>query len=139
MVNDNDTLLAERLQKARELRAQGYNCSQTVVLVFASDCGISHDEAARISAGLGGGIGGCGEACGVVSAMAIVVGALSSGAPKEKAAVYSETRALVNEFAAKNCGFLRCSDLKGKCDNRSCEQLIADGIEILHSYIEGRK
>lgn len=139
MVNTTDPLLAERLKKARELRASGYNCSQAVVLVFAPDCGIPAEEAARISAGLGGGIGGCGEACGVVSAIAIVVGALSSGDPKDKAAVYAETRALVNEFAAKNCGRVRCSDLKGKCNARSCEDLIADGIGILHSYIENKK
>jgi C_GCAxxG_C_C family probable redox protein len=70
----------------------------------------------RIAAGLGGGLGRQGEACGALSGGVLVVG-LAYGAdhPLEgeaKDAVYARTAEFVRRFAEVN-GALRCQDLLG--------------------------
>ena len=61
----------ERVRRAEELFMQGYNCSQSVVAAFADIYGYTEEQALKLSAGFGGGIGRmrmtCGAACGMVT------------------------------------------------------------------------
>lgn len=134
-MNKPSLSLDQRLSRASELRAKGYNCAQTVIMAFNDATGLDSDTAARICAGLGGGVGATGEICGVVNAMAIVQGMLHSSDPAKKAEAYAKVKNLSARFAAANCGHVRCRDLKGADCRRPCNDLIADGIRILHEHI----
>lgn len=76
-----------RAAKAMELHKSGFNCAQAVFLAFSDLYPFDADTAAKLSAPLGGGLGGQREVCGAVSAMALVLGAVySCSDPADKAA-----------------------------------------------------
>ncbi|MDE7381053.1 MAG: C-GCAxxG-C-C family protein [Muribaculaceae bacterium] len=125
--------LQQRLEKAADLRSKGYNCAQSVLMVFDDKTGLSPSEAARLCSALGSGAG-CGELCGVPNAMAIAVGYTFSDNPADKVHAMKTARQLIDIFASGNKGRLRCADLKGKEGIRPCNDLIAQGIEILHNH-----
>ena len=50
-------MFEERIEKAVEFFKSGYNCSQSVVLAFADMYGFTQEQAARMAASFGGGIG----------------------------------------------------------------------------------
>ena len=127
--------LEERKQKALEIRKQGYNCAQTVLMVFSPDLGLTEGQAASMTSGLGGGVGACGELCGVPLAMAIAQSMTCGPDPTKKARTYGDVRSLMEEFASRHNGFLRCHDLKSKSNAIPCNELILNGIEILHKAI----
>lgn len=52
-----DFILEERVEKARDLFRQGYNCSQSVFLAYNDLLGVESTLAATISGPLGGGMG----------------------------------------------------------------------------------
>ena len=64
----------EHAQKAVELFACGYSCSQAVFAAFAEDLGINLDTAVKIASSFGGGMAGMREVCGAVSGMFMVAG-----------------------------------------------------------------
>lgn len=49
--------MEDRIQKAVELFKSGYNCSQSVVAAFADMYGFTQEQALRMGASFGGGIG----------------------------------------------------------------------------------
>ncbi len=49
--------MEDRIQKAVELFKQGYNCSQSICAAFADMYGYTEEQALRMSASFGGGIG----------------------------------------------------------------------------------
>ena len=53
-------------EKAKALFAEGYNCSQAVVLAFQEEIGLPTDLLARMASSLGGGMGRLREVCGAV-------------------------------------------------------------------------
>lgn len=128
--------LKERKEMALRLRADGYNCAQSVILVFDDVTGIPAEVTARMTSGLGTGLA-CGEVCGVANAMALVQGMTQSHEAKGKIASAKVSRALLTRFAGENGGRLRCADLKGKGDARPCNELVLQGVEILHEYLGG--
>ena len=56
--------MEERIDRAVELFKSGYNCSQSVVTAFADLYDLTEEQALRISACFGAGIGGMRETCG---------------------------------------------------------------------------
>lgn len=103
-------------KKAEDLFAQGYNCSQSVLLAFTEECGLSEAVAARISSSFGGGMGRLREVCGAVSGMFMVAG-LCCGyddpkARTEKTEHYARIQQLAGDFQAKN-GSIICRTLLG--------------------------
>ena len=108
--------LEERIEKAVGLFKQGYNCSQSVVAAFADMYGCTEEQALKMSASFGGGIGRmretCGAACGMFMLAGLETGA-TDGADKEgKAANYALVQQLAAEFKKRN-GALKCADLLG--------------------------
>lgn len=126
--------LEQRIDRARRLHAQGYNCSQCVVMVFDDVHGLDADTAARTAAGLGRGIGGCMQACGTVTGMAIVSGLISYKVPSDKQRLYADVRGMADEFKTIN-GSMVCGELL-KPGRKPCMELIADAITILHNRIK---
>lgn len=124
----------ERIQKAMELRAQGYNCAQSVVLAFPDKTGIDMDTAARCCNALGTGVAASGEICGVANGIAIAVGLTLTSHPSEKVHATKLVRPLLGKFSELNGQRVRCSDLKGKEGVRPCNELIAQGISLLDDF-----
>ena len=91
----------ERISRATELFKSGYNCSQSVVAAFADMYGFTEEQALRMAASFGGGIGRmretCGAACGMFLLAGLEKGAIDGADREGKAANY----ALVQELAAE--------------------------------------
>ena len=49
--------MEERIEKAVALFKEGYNCSQSVVAAFADMYGFTQEQALKMAASFGGGIG----------------------------------------------------------------------------------
>ncbi len=125
--------LSQREQLAAEARAAGANCSQAILAAFPDVINLPSEAAMRIAVGLGGGVGGQGQICGVVSAMAILEG-FKSPAGTPKPAVYKAVKSLSEAFH-KDAGSLICKELKRPGAAISCDQLIERGVEIFHSSL----
>lgn len=131
--------LEQRLERARDLRKQGYNCSQCVYMVFDDVHGFDSEMSARISSALGGGVGGQHQVCGTVSAMSLVVGAAKYESPAQKAALYADVKKVCGAFSGLN-GSIVCAELLADRPNRKpCLEYILDSITILDSYLRGRE
>ena len=93
--------MQKRIERAVELFKNGYNCSQSVVAAFADMYGFTEEQALRMSASFGGGIGRmretCGAACGMFILAGLEKGSVVAGDHAGKAANY----ALVQELAAE--------------------------------------
>ena len=66
--------MEDRIQRAVELFRQGYNCSQSVCAAFADEYGYTFEQALRMSASFGGGIGRMRMTCGAACGMFILAG-----------------------------------------------------------------
>ena len=127
--------LDSRLERARQLRAQGYTCSQWVVMVFDDVHHMSAEVAASVSVGLGGGVGGQHQACGTVTGMAVVRGCADYSAPSDKMRIYTAIKDMTAQFVARN-GSMVCAELLADRANRkTCLQYIEDSITILHESL----
>lgn len=127
--------LDERLDKARALRGRGYNCAQCVCASFPDVTGLAEDEALRASIGFGGGVGGCGEVCGVLPAMALLEGMRTEGGAADKNQVYGAVRGLRDSFT-EAFGTVLCRELKAPGKGVPCNDLIYEGVEMYHSHLE---
>ncbi len=133
-------------EQAVELQKSGYNCAQSVSLVFCEKYGFTRDEAAKPSANFGAGMA-MGDLCGCLTGMLMVVGYKHGGhGPKDvegKKLCRQEAKALIELFLAEH-NTLRCADMLG-CDitvgdnlmkakpliEVQCRALIARCVEIL--------
>ena len=101
----------ERIALAVELFKSGYNCSQAVVAAFADLYGLSREEALKVSASFGGGIGRmretCGAACGLFILAGLKFGTTVASDSEGKAENYRIVQDLAEQFKQQN-GFLGC-------------------------------
>lgn len=106
----------ERIQKAVALFKEGYNCTQSVVGAFADMYGFTPEQAFKMSAGFGGGIGRmretCGAACGMFLLAGLEKGAVVGSDRESKGATYALVQDLAKKFKHET-GALRCADLLG--------------------------
>ncbi len=160
--------MESRKEKAMELFSQGYNCSQSVVLAYADMLGLDWEQAAKLSASFGGGLGRLRHVCGSVSGMCMVAGMLTATAdPTDKETKkenYETVQRLAAEFEKEN-GSIICRELLGldkpKSEvvateyqsgatpeprtteyykKRPCKKLIGQACEILeNSLLKGSK
>lgn len=93
--------------RAAELFKSGMNCSQAVFCAFADEFGMDAETAARISSGLGGGVGRMREVCGAVTGATLVMG-MRHGSGKD--AVYPVVQDFCARFKAEN-GSIVCREL----------------------------
>ncbi len=104
----------ERIRKAEELFMQGFNCCQSVVAAFADIYGYSQEQALRMSAGFGGGIGRLRLSCGAFNALALLAGldcgSVTPGDTAGKSYNYKVVQELAAQFKEEH-GSLICSEL----------------------------
>lgn len=150
--------MEDRIQKAVELFKQGYNCSQSVCAAFADMYGYTQEQALRMSASFGGGIGRmrmtCGAACGMFLLAGLQTGCVDGADKEGKEANYRVVQRLGNEFAKRN-GSMICAELlrlSGKKHDdpvpearteeyykkRPCVRTVEEAARIWVEYLEGR-
>lgn len=130
----NGEEIKRRQAFAIELRGQGYNCAQCVLMSLSDRLGVDEGMAAKMTAAFGSGFAASGEICGAMSALGIAVGLAENDAtPQAKLKAMKMTHAMFNRFKEENGGRFRCHDLKGKADARSCPDLIRQAIRIFLS------
>lgn len=106
----------QRVMRAVELFKMGYNCAQSVVAAFADEYGYTEEQALKMSASFGGGIGRmretCGAACGMFILAGLETGCTDAQDRQGKADNYALVQRLAGEFRRKN-GSLICAELLG--------------------------
>lgn len=113
---------------------QGYNCGQAVFTVFAERYGITPEQAMRMSAAFGGGIGRQRLTCGAVLALTVLAG-LEEGneTPEDKAAMLQSFKAIkdMSEAFKAEYGSVVCGEIMGfpgftKADGPAHHQPVPD-------------
>ena len=106
----------DRVNKAVELFKSGYNCSQSVVAAFADLYGFTEEQALRMAASFGGGIGRmrqtCGAACGMFMLAGLDTGAIEGSDRAGKSHNYAVVQQLAEKFKEIN-GSMICAELLG--------------------------
>lgn len=108
--------IEERVEKARRLFREGYNCCQAVVLAYNDVFGIDDVTAAAMSSGFGGGMGRMREVCGSVSGMVMLAGLIAPAADpsvkSDRTRNYALVQEMAGEFKTMN-GSIICKELLG--------------------------
>ena len=146
----------ERIEKAIALFKEGFNCSQAVVAAFADQYGFTREQALKMSASFGGGIGRmretCGAACGLFMLAGLETGSTDGADREGKATNYALVQELAKEFTLRN-GALKCADLLGlskkepvvstpeaRTDQyyakRPCVKMVEEAARIWSEYLE---
>ncbi len=124
--------LNERVERAKELRAQGYNCSQCVVMAFDDVIDGDMSMLVRVAHGFGSGMGASGDVCGAISGTTMVLGLVHDNEPRPQ--LYSRVREARADFVNLE-GYSDCRDLK-KEGRKPCLELITDAVALLHKRLE---
>lgn len=145
-----------RIERAVALFKAGFNCSQSVVAAFADLYGYSEEQALRMSASFGGGIGRmrhtCGAACGLFLLAGLETGCTNPSDREGKAVNYAFVQHLAEIFKERN-GALDCSELLGlrKGDStpptpeartaqyyakRPCSKIVEEAAKIWVEYLK---
>ncbi|MBQ8270166.1 MAG: C_GCAxxG_C_C family protein [Bacteroidaceae bacterium] len=151
--------MEERIALAVSLFKEGYNCSQAVVAAYADLYGFTREQALRMAASFGGGIGRmrktCGAACGLFMLAGLETGCTDGKDRGGKEANYILVQQLAEEFTKRN-GSLTCAELLGlKKDaptpttpeprtaeyykKRPCSMMVEEAARIWAEYLEKRK
>ncbi|MCF0202515.1 MAG: C_GCAxxG_C_C family protein [Bacteroidaceae bacterium] len=151
--------MEERIKKAEALFMQGFNCSQSVVAAFADIYGFTEEQALKLSAGDGGGIGRMRLTCGAVCALATLAGMeCGSTDPNDtqgKSACYKLVQEMADSFRNEH-GSINCAELlKLKKDtpltfqasertaeyykSRPCVKQVISAARIFATYLEEKK
>lgn len=146
---------AAKGKQARQYFEEGCNCSQSVLLAFAPECGLTREQALKLASSFGGGFGRMRELCGAVSSAGIVLGMLhgytelTGKAAKQRH--YRRVQIFCERFRELH-GHLRCGDLLAGLEGvsglepaertpeyyaaRPCGQLCHDAAAILADLLE---
>ena len=138
-----------RVERAKELFHQGFNCSQAVFAACADIYGIDEPMALRLAASFGGGIGRmrqtCGAACGMFLLAGLENGSAIPGDAEGKKNNYTYVQHLANKFKDENCSLI-CAELLGIAPRpqeptpearteayykkRPCAEMVASAVKI---------
>ena len=144
--------IEKRVERAKALFKEGFNCSQAVCAACADLYGLDEQTALRVAASFGGGIGRmrqtCGAACGMFILAGLENGSATPGDAEGKKQNYVLVQDLAAKFKAEN-GSLICAELLGiapKPENptpaerteayyqkRPCVEMVANAVRI---YLE---
>lgn len=151
--------IEQRVERAKTLFRQGFNCSQSVFAACADLYGIEDQALAlRLSASFGGGIGRmrqtCGAACGMFMLAGLENGSAVEGDAEGKKQNYALVQELAFKFKSEN-GSLICSELLGiapkpqeptpeaRTDSyyqkRPCVEMIASAVRIFLTHLDTNK
>ena len=143
---------SERESRAEALFVSGRNCSQSVFCSYAGDFGMDDSTAAKVSCGLGGGVGRMREVCGAVTGATLVLG-MKYG--EDKAVVYPHVQEFCRRFAEET-GSIVCRELlagpshapvqtggapeartEAYYKKRPCVELVKLAVRILEAMLAG--
>lgn len=106
--------IEERVRRAEDYFVAGFNCAQSVVAAYADIYGFTHEQALRLSAGFGGGIGRlrltCGAALGMVALCGMESGSATPGDREGKSRNYADVQELLARFRDQ-FGTMTCAEL----------------------------
>ena len=127
--------MESRAEAARQLHQKGFNCAQAVFAACADLYGIEREQALKLAASFGGGIGNMRETCGCCSAMFLIEG-LRSGSATEgdragKLHNYQRVQDLAAMFKQQHGGSIICRELLANPDNPSCTEKCANAVKIV--------
>lgn len=146
--------IQQRVERAKELFHQGFNCSQAVFAACADIYGIEDEALAlRLAASFGGGIGRmrqtCGAACGMFMLAGLENGSAIEGDAEGKKQNYALVQSLAEKFKQEN-GSLICSELLGIAPKpqdpapearteayyrkRPCVEMVASAVRIFLEF-----
>jgi len=148
----------ERSEKALEYFDNNFNCSQSVLVTFAKDLGLSEDEALRVATAFGGGMGRqqltCGAVTGAAMALGLKFGKGKNDGDEKKQQTYEKTVELFDAFTKLN-GSTTCRQLLNDLDMRdehelrlineqnlfhtNCRKYVADAVKITELLINNSK
>jgi len=143
---------------ARKHFKSGANCAQAVVWAFREECGLSSEQAMRLAASFGAGMGRLREVCGAVTGMFMVSGMLegpeNADSKTLKDEQYKRVQSLAKTFKEKT-GSLICRELLGLPSGsnspisqprtaeyyarRPCEAMVGLAAEILEQHLDQYK
>ena len=150
--------MEERLEKAISLFKEGYNCSQSVVAAYADLYGFTQEQALKMSASFGGGIGRmrqtCGAACGLFLLAGLESGCTEGKDREGKEANYKMVQEFAEEFKKRN-GSIICAELLGLAKNaptpatpeartaeyykkRPCVKMVEEAARIFGEYLANK-
>ncbi len=92
---------------------RGYSCAQAVFAAFHDACGMTEDDALKISAPLGAGIGRMREVCGAFCGLSMYAGTLygnTEPTPDAKQKIFGLVQAMAADFK-QEFGTLYCREL----------------------------
>ena len=139
----------DRTEKALSYFDNKFNCSQSGLIAFAEELGLTEDESLRVASAFGGGIGRQQHTCGAVTGAAMALG-LKFGKGKndsddKKQLTYDKSVEMFQEFNKLN-GSTNCRKLLNDLDMRnegelrlineqnlfhtSCRKYVADAVRI---------
>lgn len=142
--------IEKRVEKAKTLFHQGFNCSQAVFAACADIYGIEDETLAlRLAASFGGGIGRmrqtCGAACGMFMLAGLENGSAIEGDTEGKKQNYALVQDLAAKFKQEN-GSIICAELLGIApkpqeptpearteayyQKRPCADMVASAVKI---------
>lgn len=142
-------------EKAISYHRNKFNCSQSVLAVFADDFAISEDLCLKISCAFGGGMGRlqhtCGAVTGALMALGLKYGKALNDPDDKKLMTYEKTKEFFSEFT-KLHGSTNCRELLGGLDLNDpvdyktvtdqnlfqvrCEKYITDAIDITEKLLK---
>lgn len=106
----------DRTQKAVDLFAEGFSCSQAVLAAYADMFDLDEPTALKIASGFGGGLGRMSETCGALTGAVMVLGlkygSVDGSDQTAKFENYRKVRELAAEFKLQ-AGAATCRDLLG--------------------------
>ncbi len=150
----------ERIKRAVELFKAGYNCSQSVVAAFADLYGFTEEQALRMAASFGGGIGRmrqtCGAACGMFMLAGLETGSAKADDRAGKSHNYAVVQAMAARFKDENHSLI-CAELLGldrrqatnspeaekrnepDFKKRPCVQMVESAARIFAEYLSEKR
>lgn len=146
--------MSEKSIHATETFRNGFNCSQSVLSVFAEDFGLTKDSCLRLASPFGSGIARMQETCGAITGALMVIGLKygkgENGAEADKANAYKLSQQFISEFKELHHSIC-CLDLlegldintpegmteiqKRELFRFNCSKYVKDAVEITESLL----
>ena len=115
----------QKMDRARDLFLEGYNCAQAVAAAYAPEMGLDEKLVLRMSAAFGGGIGGQRLICGAVNGMNMVLSYITGYDEADdmdtKKTLYANVRRMAAMFTEQHETMV-CRDLLTQSGIRAREE-----------------
>jgi C_GCAxxG_C_C family probable redox protein len=144
-------------EKASSTFNAGYNCSQSVLIVYAEKFGMDNITAIKLASGFGGGMARMQEICGAIAGGLMTLGLAYSHEQEDPATnkerVYHFINLFIQKFKEKH-GTIKCRELlncdlnteegqayynENKLQQNVCANCVKDAVEILDDFLERYK